>query len=187
MSCTITTLDEDDSSVRRIWAVVVQDRNRYALLSSAQLDRGLQQEYLRKLGSSAVDELQARLALDQASAAFLLGTPVDRSLLDFSNASTNRFMLRCGKRGREDESLRTIKLSRLRTSGTHWRSLYDIQFTLSAGQLGVFDGGDRCARVPCPGKYPGVPVPGPMSILREERDTQGFIAVNATGSHCIPS
>ena len=104
MSCTITTLDEDDSSVRRIWAVVVQDRNRYALLSSAQLDRGLQQEYLRKLGSSAVDELQARLALDQASAAFLLGTPVDRSLLDFSNASTNRFMLRCGKRGREDES-----------------------------------------------------------------------------------
>ena len=104
MSCTITTLDEDDSSVRRIWAVVVQDRNRYALLSSAQLDRGLQQEYLRKLGSSAVDELQARLAsLDQASAAFLLGTPVDRSLLDFSNASTNRFMLRCGKQGREDE------------------------------------------------------------------------------------
>jgi hypothetical protein len=75
VSCTITTLDEDDSSVRRIWAVVVQDRNRYALLSSAQLDRGLQQEYLRKLGSSAVDELQARLAsLDQASAAFLLGT-----------------------------------------------------------------------------------------------------------------
>jgi len=90
VSCTITTLDEDDSSVRRIWAVVVQDRNRYALLSSAQLDRGLQQEYLRKLGSSAVDELQARLAsLDQASAAFLLGTPVDRLLLDFSNASTN--------------------------------------------------------------------------------------------------
>jgi len=43
-----------------------------------------------------------------------------------------------------------------------------------------------CARVPCPGKYPGVPVPGPMS-MREERDTQGFIAVNATGSHCIPS
>ena len=60
-----------------------------------------------------------------------------------------------------------------------------IQFTLSAGQLGVFDGGE-CARVPCPGKYPGVPVPGPMS-MREERDTQGFIAVNATGSHCIPS
>jgi hypothetical protein len=66
-----------------------------------------------------------------------------------------------------------ISFSRLRTSGTHWRSLYDIQFTLSAGQLGVFDGGE-CARVPCPGKYPGVPVPGPMS-MREERDTQGFI------------
>jgi len=105
VSCTITTLDEDDSSVRAFGLWLSRTSNRYALLSSAQLDRGLQQEYLRKLGSSAVDELQAQLAsVDQASAAFLLGTPVDRSLLDFSNASTNRFMLRCGKRGREDES-----------------------------------------------------------------------------------
>jgi len=59
----ILLLDGDDpTSVRRIWALVVQDRNKYALLSSAQLDRGLQQEYLRKLGTLAVDKLQARLA-----------------------------------------------------------------------------------------------------------------------------
>ena len=64
---------KDSTSVRRIWASIVQDPNKYALLSSAQLDRGLQQEYLRKLGTFAVDELQARLALsDQSLPAFLL-------------------------------------------------------------------------------------------------------------------
>jgi hypothetical protein len=49
---------------------------------------------------------------------------------------------------------------------------------LGAGQLGVFDSGDRSARVPCPGQVPWRSSAGPMS-MREERDAQGFIAVNA--------
>ena len=69
----IIMLDEDDPSVRRIWNEVDQNRNKYALSSKAQLEIGLQQEYLRKLSTFAVDELQARLARsDQFSNAFLL-------------------------------------------------------------------------------------------------------------------
>jgi hypothetical protein len=69
----IIMLDGDDSSVRRIWREVDQESKKYALSSSAQLEIGLQQEYLRKLDTFAVDELQARLAKsDQFSNAFLL-------------------------------------------------------------------------------------------------------------------
>ena len=49
---------------------------------------------------------------------------------------------------------------------------------LGAGQLGVFDGGDRSARVPCPRQVPWRSSAGPMS-MREERDAQGFLTVNA--------
>ena len=64
---------KDSTSVRRIWASIVQDPNKYALLSSAQLDRGLQQEYLRKLGMGFDRELALEAAdmnLDAEEAIF---------------------------------------------------------------------------------------------------------------------
>jgi hypothetical protein len=94
----------DREGVRELWLSVTRDTKQYRLIRRAGYRIDELHGYITRLAEGATPKLQEwhrKIALERGMA--LLGTPVELSLLDFSDARTNPFMIKCGKRGREDE------------------------------------------------------------------------------------
>ena len=94
----------DQEGVRELWLSVTTDCAHYRLIRRAGYRIDELHGYITRLAEGATPKLQEMVRkIAQERGMALLGTPAELSLLDFSGARTNPFMIKCGKRGREDE------------------------------------------------------------------------------------